>query len=157
MITMLLGGLWHGAAWNFVLWGAYQGAVLCIHRGLAALRPAPERGLVMQGIVMVSFFAVTCYGWLLFRCGSMMQIADFTGLLVTAAGGWSLSMSRPTLAGLVGLPLLFMMEVLQYRAGTPRFDRAYAPFTRGALYAFMLVTIVLGMSNVQAQFIYFQF
>ena len=36
MITMVLGGLWHGAAWTFVLWGAYQGVVLVIGRAIAA-------------------------------------------------------------------------------------------------------------------------
>jgi D-alanyl-lipoteichoic acid acyltransferase DltB (MBOAT superfamily) len=157
MITMLLGGLWHGAAWNFALWGAYQGVVLCIHRWLSRLRPAPERGIGMKLLVMSGFFVVTCYGWLLFRGGSMGQIVDFTILLLTQAGDWSLSMSRPTLAGLVGLPLLVLLEVLQYRAGTPRFYLGYAPLVRGALYALMLVTIALGMSNAQAQFIYFQF
>jgi D-alanyl-lipoteichoic acid acyltransferase DltB (MBOAT superfamily) len=42
MITMLLGGLWHGAAWNFVLWGAYQGAILCAYRALAPPRRRPR-------------------------------------------------------------------------------------------------------------------
>ena len=38
MITMLLGGLWHGAAWNFVLWGFYQGILLCIYRAWTEIR-----------------------------------------------------------------------------------------------------------------------
>ena len=44
MVTMLLGGLWHGAAWNFVLWGGYQGVLLCGHRFFVGDRPGtPKR------------------------------------------------------------------------------------------------------------------
>ncbi len=72
-ITMLLGGLWHGAAWNFVLWGAYHGAVLIVHR---LLQPIFQRMSFPLGRVLgaawhlakvMFMFQVVCLGWLFFR------------------------------------------------------------------------------------------
>ena len=42
MLTMLLGGLWHGASWNFVIWGGYHGALLAVERALRGDRPIDE-------------------------------------------------------------------------------------------------------------------
>ena len=89
LITMVLGGLWHGAAWTFVLWGAYQGVRARDRRsdrapgrdrlGIA-VPPGLNGGGCALGVVM---FHVTCYGWLIFRAESIGQIARFTRLLVT--------------------------------------------------------------------------
>src|SRR5207253_3788693 len=83
-VTMLLGGLWHGAAWNFVLWGAYHGAILCVYRALGTPAekvegPNPARSDPLSAILATAFFfLLTCYGWLLFRSGSLEQVATFT-------------------------------------------------------------------------------
>ena len=82
MTTMVLGGMWHGAAWNFVLWGAYHGAILIIHRLVAPLldrvRPRPwiTARLRFSARLMVMFH-LTCLGWLLFRGRSVDQILGF--------------------------------------------------------------------------------
>ncbi|MBW2399247.1 MAG: MBOAT family protein [Deltaproteobacteria bacterium] len=67
-ITMLLGGLWHGAAWGFVCWGAFHGAWLVIHRALFRER----RGFRVPGwmSVLLTFHGV-CVGWVLFRAQSL--------------------------------------------------------------------------------------
>lgn len=84
MITMLLGGLWHGAAWTFVLWGAYHGTLLCIHHGL---RGWLKRNFTPQNVVIAIawlwirifiFFHITCFGWLLFRATSLQQVVRMT-------------------------------------------------------------------------------
>ena len=97
MITMLLGGLWHGAAWNFVLWGLYQGSALCIYRiwGQYGSKEPPERLVeaktclmrtIRHLVAIAAFFVVTCYGWLLFRAHSLAQIVEFSRLLVMDFG-----------------------------------------------------------------------
>ena len=73
LITMLLGGLWHGAAWTFLLWGLYQGVLLILYRpfesAFAALHARPaRRPRSPRGSVM---FHLTCYGWLIFRAPSL--------------------------------------------------------------------------------------
>jgi alginate O-acetyltransferase complex protein AlgI len=163
MITMLLGGLWHGAAWNFILWGAFHGAILCIYRVFG--RRADEAGTEShQGanplatiLSTAFFFMVTCYGWLLFRAGSLEQVAAFTRSLLTGQGGLALTIGKPTLAAIVGLSILIPYEFAQHLAGSRSFYRAWPRPARGVVYAMLLLAIILGLSNEPTQFIYFQF
>jgi alginate O-acetyltransferase complex protein AlgI len=62
MLTMLLGGLWHGANWTFVAWGAYHGLLLCAHR---VWRPAVER--IPRVARQLLMFLCAVFGWVLFR------------------------------------------------------------------------------------------
>lgn len=76
-ITMLLGGLWHGAAWNFVIWGAYHGVLLSIYRALGIRTEQgayPRYVVLLLGILM---FHLTCIGWLLFRAQNVGTIVAF--------------------------------------------------------------------------------
>jgi len=81
-LTMLLGGLWHGASWTFVLWGAYQGALLIMHRLLLpflALFPSSNGNFgrrVWLSLRIVFFFQLVCLGWLIFRAQSLTQIRN---------------------------------------------------------------------------------
>ena len=97
MITMVLGGLWHGAAWNFVLWGIYQGAVLCLFRLFQPMNSgrkpsstpttSPWARLAASAndaFQIILYFQITCYGWLLFRSDSFSQIKKLTSSLFTA-------------------------------------------------------------------------
>ena len=106
---------------------------------------------------MALFFVVTCYGWLLFRANSLGQIARFTHILVSGPYGFSLDMHKPTFAALLGLPVLLVLEILEYRAGTARYYEKFPTPLRGALYATFIFLILLGTSNEPTQFIYFQF
>jgi alginate O-acetyltransferase complex protein AlgI len=159
MTTMVLGGLWHGAAWNYVLWGFYQGVLLCIYRGLGInfSNKTATRTLLKSITATVLFFGLTCYGWLLFRAHSWDQIATYTKVLFTDFGNLSLSLSQPTLPALVGLPLLLLYEATEYYCGTVDFYARFPSLLRGAFYAVLTLLIIMGTSNAPAQFIYFQF
>ena len=167
MITMLLGGLWHGAAWNFVLWGLYQGILLCIYRacnGFKALqayfvkyRVSP---LLLSVISTSFFFCLTCYGWLLFRANSFEQILSFTQILLLDVGNLSASFQKPTLSGLAGVPILALYEFCNrfFKNQIDTYSTLFvAPITNGICYAILLILIIMGLSNGPAQFIYFQF
>ena len=68
LVTFLLSGLWHGASWNYVLWGLYHGLLLVITRAHRILRPAAKPVHAwMQVPQTVGMFALTLAGWLLFR------------------------------------------------------------------------------------------
>jgi D-alanyl-lipoteichoic acid acyltransferase DltB (MBOAT superfamily) len=81
MLTMLLGGLWHGAGVAFILWGLFHGLLLAIHRFGCECRGLPAHGAEPQVsgwvgrlkivILTAVFFHVTCLGWLLFRAGGL--------------------------------------------------------------------------------------
>jgi alginate O-acetyltransferase complex protein AlgI len=89
MITMLLGGLWHGAAWTFVAWGAYHGLLLAVYRRWAATWDA-----LPVAIRRVSMFVLVVVGWVFFRATSFGMAATllrrmfspFEGVLVPQAG-----------------------------------------------------------------------
>lgn len=161
MTTMVLGGLWHGAGWNYVLWGFYQGSLLCTYRVFASKskkKPSePNNNLLKNLATTVFFFILTCYGWLLFRANSFEQIFTFTKILFVDFGNMALIMPKPTLSGLWGIPVLIGYEFIQYHSNNPHFYRYYPAMVRGTFYAILTILILIGTSNAPAQFIYFQF
>jgi alginate O-acetyltransferase complex protein AlgI len=108
MITMLLGGLWHGAAWTFVIWGGLHGLYLMIHHAWHGLRerrglPAQASSALGRGIARAVTFLAVVVAWVFFRADSLPQawtvlkgmtggngIEASAGLLTRmgAAGGW---------------------------------------------------------------------
>lgn len=158
MLTMTLGGLWHGAAWNFILWGIYQGAILCIHRFWAIQRGAYKAvHWAYKSLMILLFQPFILYGWLLFRARSLPQVLGLTGKLLTLSG-LSLGLDAPRLSAIAGIPVLFAIDFLEYRQKNDEYFYHRLPaFLRGALYAGMIVSLCLGLSNAPAQFIYFDF
>ncbi len=69
MLTMLLGGLWHGANWTFVLWGAIHGAYLLVNHGVRALMPGPRPGRRLVGRILT--FICVVLAWVPFRAESL--------------------------------------------------------------------------------------
>jgi D-alanyl-lipoteichoic acid acyltransferase DltB (MBOAT superfamily) len=161
MLTMLLGGLWHGAAWNFVLWGAYQGGLLALHRGYrdwvlrrTGAEPAESRG-AGKWLAIGAMFLCTLYGWLLFRAESLGQIATMTSALPNVAlDGFLLH----HVAKLVYYAWpLFLMQAFQYSYGDLRVLMRAPVAVQAACYATMAVLfLVLGQYS-GTSFIYFQF
>lgn len=76
VLTMLLGGLWHGAAWHFVLWGAFHGGLLALGRARPLSAAAARLPLFLRRLLM---FQLVCVGWVLFRAAS---VADARTVLV---------------------------------------------------------------------------
>jgi alginate O-acetyltransferase complex protein AlgI len=160
MLTMLLGGLWHGAAWNFVLWGFYHGTILSLHRVMTGGRgrPAQPDGPIEAVAKTFGFGLLTLYGWLLFRANSFNQVTDFTRILASGEGGLRFAASVPPLSTLLGVVLLAMWELAQFRHdGKGDFYKRYPAWTIGFALACMIFLTVMGTSNAPAQFIYFQF
>ncbi len=70
LMTMFLGGLWHGARWNFLIWGLYHGLLLIGFRFISPRIPNPQNRIwrnLFLGIQILFFFHLTCFGWLIFR------------------------------------------------------------------------------------------
>jgi len=154
VLTMLLGGLWHGARWNFVLWGAYHGLMLVVAR---ALRPwtarLPDRPTVALG-QWALMFCVTVGGWVLFRVVSMDHLADF----LTHA---SLQPSDASVETAFRLTLLWtplwLVQLVQHFSGDLLVMRR-GPMPVGALFVTACVVgiLVFGVHE-PVEFIYFQF
>lgn len=160
MATMTLGGLWHGAAWNFILWGLYQGGLLSIHRALFGRADGTGRGgligLVRHVLLLGVFFQIVCYGWLLFRATSFDQIASFTGRLLGATAPSGLSMPAPPIAAALGIGFLLVWDTLTERFGVEFYAR-WPVAVRAGLYASMIYLLAFGATTASSAFIYFQF
>lgn len=156
LVTMVLGGLWHGAAWTFVAWGVYQGLVLVVARAITergrALTATWQR--VLLGLVM---FHVTCYGWLIFRARSMGQVANFTRLLFTeprlTAAAWD-SLVVPLV--LIVVPLLVVHLHQARQDDELSVLRLPLPVRYAVVCAIGYLVLLFGDFE-GAEFLYFQF
>jgi alginate O-acetyltransferase complex protein AlgI len=149
MITMLLGGLWHGANWTFVVWGGYHGALLSAHRrwsGTWDRLPALARQLAMFGAVVV--------GWVFFRS------TDFEMAGVLLRKMFVYSHGDPAAAG---LPMILFLVFSGWwaMAGPNAIDlhRRWPPRPRRALAlaAAFGACLAIMLGNGSSPFLYFQF
>jgi D-alanyl-lipoteichoic acid acyltransferase DltB (MBOAT superfamily) len=159
LITMGLGGLWHGASWNFVLWGLYQGMILCIFRLLNVSDTTPVNGApgrVYWFARIFLMFHLTCFGWLLFRADSFTTILLATQLLLSSFAVTTFVVNSLILLAF-HCSLLFLLEwKLDGEMKMARlFELPWA--AQGAVYAYLLFMIVLFQSGKVYDFIYFQF
>jgi D-alanyl-lipoteichoic acid acyltransferase DltB (MBOAT superfamily) len=161
LVTMMLGGLWHGAAWTFVLWGVYHGVLLIGYR--AARRVAPFRawieghGLPARVTSWLVMFHVTCYGWLIFRARSARQLGSMTTSLLT-----DFSPRSADVQGLLVPLLLYTTPLLVIHACEAYYDDVLVVprlhvGVRYSVYAAALYLIMLFGNFGGAEFIYFQF
>jgi len=162
MATMLIGGLWHGAAWTFIAWGAYHGAMLAVHRAVSPLLVAfdkNKRAWVSWAYQMLSlavFFVLTCYGWLLFRATSFDQVVSMTEALFIFLPATS-SLPPPPLSALLGVPLLLVYDWFGHRSPDQFAHERWPAPVRAGLYAGLFTLILMGVANSRSAFIYFQF
>jgi alginate O-acetyltransferase complex protein AlgI len=76
-VTFLVSGLWHGASWNYVLWGAYHGALVTVARLVArprSDRTRSEAWAVLEPLQILGMFLLTCIGWFIFRETDMQML-----------------------------------------------------------------------------------
>jgi hypothetical protein len=88
MLTMLLGGLWHGAGWTFLAWGAIHGALLCVNHAWRAWRgPAPAPSRLRAGASRGLTFAAVVVAWVPFRADSLAAAANVWAAMAGAGAG----------------------------------------------------------------------
>jgi len=147
LITMLLGGLWHGAAWTFVLWGAYHGLLLIGYRmtqGWWDARSHRFQRALTFGLVVV--------GWLLFRSESFeMAAALLEKMLVWQAG------SNVPAAALAVVALAFSAAWSLGWRNPFEFKYSWNAWQTGLLGAGAGAALALILSNRVSPFLYFQF
>ncbi len=159
MLTMVLGGLWHGAAWTFVAWGFYHGLLLVLHRGaspwLERIRPDDAvEAACWRGLRIIVTFHLVCLGWLVFRAESMEQAAGMLSAIV-------LRPAVPLAAYLVPAALLIIplcaVQLVQYTTRDLNVIARTPWYVRSVFYTACFYAIVLAGQFGGRQFIYFQF
>ena len=153
MLTMLLGGLWHGAAWNFVLWGGMHGSGLAAERWWADRTGRPEARRPWLRWLLT--FNLVCLAWVFFRAPGLETVQELGGRLVD--GGGVTALTPPLLALVVGgiaLQFLPRRPALQARDLFARLS----PAVQGvALAAVLLVIGAFVTGQGVAPFIYYRF
>ncbi|MBM4362225.1 MAG: MBOAT family protein, partial [Deltaproteobacteria bacterium] len=161
LLTMLLGGLWHGASLNFVVWGALHGAMLAVSR---ATLDARDRLAARAGVPVwlrdlvrtVLCFHLVCFAWIFFRASTWADSwTVIRGILRADGEAPFLHVMTFGHAGL-GLLVLGASELLRQRPGLMERLRGHGALRLSATYALLLGVVLLGAES-GAQFIYFQF
>ncbi|PMD98304.1 membrane-bound O-acyltransferase family protein [Siphonobacter sp. BAB-5405] len=155
-LTMVLGGLWHGAAWSYAVWGAFHGLALLLERYITThlkIRETRISQIFKGGLV----FSLVTLGWLLFKLPEFSHVVAFFKALTT-------NYNRPLNTLPVALILLFSMPVIAYHIwyvwGEQSMERIWVqkrllqvePYVLGCM-LFMIIT----NSGSSTDFIYFQF
>jgi D-alanyl-lipoteichoic acid acyltransferase DltB (MBOAT superfamily) len=152
LTTMLIGGLWHGAGWNWVVWGGLQGAVMSIERMLGISETAP-RGMALRLTRWVVTIHIVCASWVLFRAQSLGDAMTVYHRILTVASGVQFDLLWPSLAlltvvasGLLGLRARFVNLI------------STRPVIAVAIGVVMLLLFAgIFHSGRNPEFIYFQF
>ncbi len=158
MLTMLLGGLWHGAAWTFVIWGGFHGLLLAFERATGLGKAWEERthGRFVFWARQIVTFHLVCFAWVIFRAESFGDLSTYVTRMFTE-WGWYDYGERPgllwavALAGFVAAQYATVMLSLRTRV----WDRLPAP-VQGIVLGALVVAV--GLTQVdEVAFIYFQF
>jgi len=156
LITFMISGLWHGANWTFIIWGALHGAYLVLGNLTAGVRPAAPAWV--QRLVT---FLLVCLAWIFFRASTVEDALYIVGHL---GSGWSvaawqaLNLKSRNLA-IMGFTvgLLEFVQFFQERFRLRPWVRQRPLALRWTLYyGIAIILVVLGVYN-RSQFIYFQF
>jgi len=160
MLTMVLGGLWHGASVTFIAWGTFHGLILCVYRALgipetvAADKPGAGARRALRIVIM---FHLVCFGWLFFRADNFQAAFAMLQAMVTRfhVDGATL---RPMLAEMALLGVIPLCLELPLD-GERRLKRLMnAPAWAQVLAFAYIISLLLFFHAVKAhEFIYFQF
>jgi D-alanyl-lipoteichoic acid acyltransferase DltB (MBOAT superfamily) len=168
LIVFVISGLWHGANWTFVVWGALHGSYYLLSAVTRGLRE-PARAAVglaraprlLAALQVILTFHLVCLAWIFFRANSLADA------LVLLRSLWPLDLSRPGINVALGryelaiaLASILFMEavhlVQRSAAGAAWFRGWPTPVRWGAYYALVFAILILGVFN-ESEFIYFQF
>jgi alginate O-acetyltransferase complex protein AlgI len=155
LITMTLGGLWHGASLSFILWGLLHGVALVVERMLGVTGPGGHRHVPAAISWFVTFHFV-CLTWVFFRAPSLDGALSYFGTLVSGDAVWS-----TTVTPLVALMLVFgaLTQIIPddwFQRLEVRYDRASIA-VKVALPFVVIFLVALAAPGGVPPFIYFQF
>jgi alginate O-acetyltransferase complex protein AlgI len=162
MITMLLGGLWHGASWRFIIWGALHGAALSVHKMFSSRKSAsaqPDGYWTNIASVALTFHFV-CFCWIFFRADSLDIVWQMLGQIVSH---FNPQILFDFIAGYKAVVMLMILGFILH--GLPenwehRFQHTITrmPLLAKAVWMLVIIVIVIQTKSSGIQpFIYFQF
>lgn len=161
LLTMMLGGLWHGAAWSFLVWGTFHGLCLVIERAVCGKRrycvslgksPAAERASHLLSVILV--FTLVSFGWLLFVLPNFADAVHYVQCIVTNYGKVALIDPKLMPIAIYSLPVIIYHLLYYYRQTS--FIQKYILRFDYVFYGLMLFLILTNSGSANS-FVYFQF
>ena len=156
LVTMVLGGLWHGADWKFIIWGAIHGGVLAFERYLASIWPwSGSSDRRVAAVKWFTTFHIVCLAWIFFRAEDTATAFEIIRRIAAGAAG-SDDFELPWL-----LPLVVVTMIASQFVPERRLQLLQDGFSRlGPAWQALAISILLlfiGSFGSVAEFIYFQF
>jgi len=157
MLTMLLGGLWHGASWNFVTWGALHGSGLSVHRFSQRIHATGRSMKFYSGVISVAVtFYFVCLAWIFFRAQDMKD-----SLLIAKVwlfGGATGSGTIPYGDWVYLAPIIILLHWLFYKIDILSWIEEHVSWPGFSIAYGILIAISIALTPVGYRpFIYFQF
>ena len=154
LLTMLLGGLWHGANWTFVVWGGLHGGSLAVERKLTRGR-AINSGNLRKWVMRIFIFHLVCVAWIFFRAQSLQTAWE----MLKGVTRWSWRPEFPAAVlflAIFSVPLMLVDLYLEWAGDEYCFESTTVQSRVAFGLACALVIAFLGANQANA-FIYFQF
>jgi len=165
MITMLLGGLWHGPSWLFIIWGALHGAALAVHKMFRSIFMKEDSPGKQSGFWSTLFFGLltfhfVCFCWIFFRATSLENAFQViqqvqSGININLMADWVGAYRYVAFLMLLGYILHFVPSGVEDKLRSV-ITKSSLVWKAAFLFAIILVVIQTKSSGIQP-FIYFQF
>ncbi len=157
MITMLLGGLWHGASWNFVIWGALHGGALAVTRAYQRRSGAQEGDGSWAGRAVSVFFTFqyVCFAWIFFRAPTFGHATLVLEQIGRLTAGHDVITRKVVIVMLVGYALHFVPRRIGERIRDAFVD--VPAWAQGVVLAVAAYALHLAAGSKAAPFVYGQF
>lgn len=156
MITMLLGGLWHGAAWTFVVWGALHGIYLVVERMLRSRIQIKINAFTGILLALLTYTMVN-FTWVFFRAREFSTAKNMiTSMLWMNGEGEKIVETFDVVKVLTLIGLLFIAHWIMRNTSLKEVSSKLSPIVLGVVWAIMLFLIAIAQGSGE-QFIYFQF
>jgi len=148
-IVMLLGGLWHGAAWSYMVWGGYHGLLLVSERCLATHIKLPQN-IFLDIIKALLVFTLVTLGWLLFKLPEFNQVVQYLVALVD-------NTNMPHRKDVLMMIFFYSLPIFAYYANYIISQKTHKNHLNNSFVYAILLFLIVTNSGSSGEFIYFQF
>lgn len=160
MITMLLGGLWHGASWRFIIWGGLHGVALVVHRFFRTRVAVRQKWEWPAFLKVLLTFHFVCFGWIFFRAANMATVGEMINQIVFHLNPGLLPEFVAAYQGVFMLMVIGYLLHFMPRDAELAAQESITNMSLGGKAAFVIGVIILVIQTKSAgiqPFIYFQF
>lgn len=152
-LTMLLGGLWHGANWTFVVWGGYHGVLLALERAFGGRAATGRFSPLLRRAVT---FLLVMIGWVFFRCDTVSQALSLLGGLI-GLHGWGVDLLRTQADAIALVMLPIGLAVAWFLPNTWQLRYRFTWWECLLLVVALVICVMVILVNSSSPFLYFQF